>query len=155
MITIKFTKDITILTLVKDVAPSYKVPHRASSLMIFQMILEILNALLAIFLTTTFMYRGRRGTRPFEHFFVVITGCDSGFGRLAAERFDSLGMHVFAGCLQEKRFLEIKERCTDNMVPIVLDVTKQDNIENLLTQVQEKLPFGTGIVSYTFILSLL
>ena len=29
--------------------------------------------------------------------YIFITGCDSGFGKLAALKFDKMGCHVFAG----------------------------------------------------------
>jgi hypothetical protein len=33
---------------------------------------------------------------------VVITGCDSGFGRLLAIRLATRGQHVYAACLNEE-----------------------------------------------------
>ena len=34
--------------------------------------------------------------------FVLITGCDSGFGRVAAKMLDEKGFHVFATCMTEE-----------------------------------------------------
>ncbi|KAK3095723.1 hypothetical protein FSP39_018094 [Pinctada imbricata] len=110
-----------------------------------QMFCEILIALIAVLLTAVFRYRRRRVTRPFEHSYVVITGCDTGFGRVAAEKFDSLGMHVFAGCLLEKSIQELKDTCSDKLYPALLDITKQDDIDNLLTTLNGKLPHGSGL----------
>ncbi|KAK3094857.1 hypothetical protein FSP39_007143 [Pinctada imbricata] len=109
------------------------------------MVLEIFVALSIVLLTIAFNYRRKRLTHQFEHSFIVITGCDSGFGRLAAERFDRLGMHVFAGCLLDKSVKELKESSTDKLVPIQLDITKLSDIENLLQLIKNNLPDGRGL----------
>ncbi|KAK3094593.1 hypothetical protein FSP39_003745 [Pinctada imbricata] len=109
------------------------------------MIFEIIIAACVILLTSIFLYRRRRITRPYNEIYVVITGCDTGFGRLAAERFDGLGMHVFAGCLQEESTQELRESCSDRIFPVLLDVTKQDDIQRLVSVVKEKIPHGKGL----------
>ncbi|KAK3094582.1 hypothetical protein FSP39_003640 [Pinctada imbricata] len=109
------------------------------------MILGILIATIAVLLTAAFRYRRRRITRPFEHTYIVITGCDTGFGRLAAEKFDSLGMQVFAGCLLEKSLGELKDSCSNKICPVLLDVTKQDHIDHLLNAVTREIPDGLGL----------
>ena len=34
--------------------------------------------------------------------YILITGCDSGFGHELAKHLDAIGCHVFAGCFTEK-----------------------------------------------------
>ncbi|KAK3095143.1 hypothetical protein FSP39_010782 [Pinctada imbricata] len=109
------------------------------------MILEIFVALSVVLLTIVFNYRRKRLTRAFENSYVIITGCDSGFGRLAAERFHRLGMHVFAGCLLDKSVKELKESSTDRLVPFQLDIRKLSDIENLLQRIKRNIPDGQGL----------
>lgn len=58
---------------------------------------------------------------------VVVTGCDSGFGKDAALKFESLGYHVVAGCLTDdgKAALAKSGR---NLVPYALDVTSDEKV---------------------------
>ncbi|XP_055899824.1 retinol dehydrogenase 7-like [Biomphalaria glabrata] len=62
---------------------------------------------------------------------VLITGCDSGFGNALALKLDSLGMQVFAGCLDEQGAgaKDLKSKCSDRLKLLRLDVTKPKDIE--------------------------
>jgi len=40
---------------------------------------------------------------------VLVTGCDTGFGRLGTSVLDKLGVVVFAGCYSAKSVQELKE----------------------------------------------
>ncbi|XP_055959275.1 retinol dehydrogenase 7-like [Patella vulgata] len=47
-----------------------------------------------------------------EHYggkYVLVTGCDSGFGHLLAKRLDGLGLHVIAACLKQDAAAELKK----------------------------------------------
>ena len=59
---------------------------------------------------------------------VVITGCDSGFGKELAFRLAGEGFHVFAGILKptSKEFFRGQESLIH---PLVLDVTKEKDIQ--------------------------
>ncbi|KAK3108277.1 hypothetical protein FSP39_004716 [Pinctada imbricata] len=109
------------------------------------MILQISVTIAVAIVTIFFLYRRRKSVRPLRDMYIVITGCDTGFGRIAALRFDALGMHVFAGCLQGSSIKELKEKCSNRLTPIILDVTKQDHIQNLTSVVKENLPEGKGL----------
>jgi retinol dehydrogenase-16 len=71
--------------------------------------------------------------------YILITGCDSGFGHAAAKRLDSMGCHVFAGCLTENGVMELKKTCSDLLIPISLDITKPDSIRKALKVVTNRL----------------
>ena len=79
-------------------------------------------------------YIGRSSER-----YILITGCDSGFGNAAAKRLDSMGCHVFAGCLTEKGEMELKKTRSDRLLPISLDVTKPDSVKNAFSVVKNRL----------------
>ena len=79
--------------------------------------------------------------------YILVTGCDTGFGNLIAKRLDQLGCHVFAGCLTEKGETELKKACSERLHAISLDVTSRESVRNALEYVTAKLPQGKGSYS--------
>ncbi|XP_005098000.1 retinol dehydrogenase 7 [Aplysia californica] len=67
---------------------------------------------------------------PIKNRSVLITGCDSGFGHALTIKLDSLGIQVFAGCLEDRGpgALELKNRCSDRLHILKLDVTNSKDI---------------------------
>jgi len=76
--------------------------------------------------------------------YIFVTGCDSGFGHALAKRLDSLGCHVFAGCLTEKGETELRKICSERLHTVSLDVTKHDSIRKAFELVASMLPDGQG-----------
>jgi len=76
--------------------------------------------------------------------YVLITGCDTGFGNEAAKRFDRMGCHVFAGCFTDKGKENLKKECSDRLHAISLDVTKTESIREAYDYVKANLPKGRG-----------
>lgn len=72
---------------------------------------------------------------------VLITGCDSGFGFAIAQKLDSIGMKVLAGCLDQcgKGATKLKSSCSERLVVLKLDVTNHSDIENAKSYAQELL----------------
>ncbi|XP_078408455.1 dehydrogenase/reductase SDR family member 9-like isoform X1 [Cetorhinus maximus] len=62
--------------------------------------------------------------------YVFITGCDTGFGNLAAKVLDIGGFRVLAGCLTEEGAQNLKKETSSRLKTIPLDITKSDSIEN-------------------------
>ncbi|KAH9508455.1 Retinol dehydrogenase 16 [Bulinus truncatus] len=81
----------------------------------------------------------------YEEKYVMITGCDSGFGQCLACHLDSLGFHVFAGCLTEDGMKYLKEKCSNRLTAVHLDVTKKESIESALEEVKRSLPEDKGL----------
>ena len=75
---------------------------------------------------------------------ILITGCDSGFGHLAAKRFDELGCNVIAACLTEEGSKKLRETCSSRLTTISLDISKQESVEKCLQRVIEILPPNKG-----------
>jgi len=74
---------------------------------------------------------------------VVITGCDSGFGRAAALNCHAKGYHVFAGCLKQESVDFFNSNCEQQrMKPILLDVCKQEDVEKLAMSVSQWIEEG-------------
>ncbi|CAL1297458.1 unnamed protein product [Larinioides sclopetarius] len=72
---------------------------------------------------------------------VLITGCDSGFGYLLAQRLDKKGFKVFASCLFPcgAGASELKTSLSENSKVFGLDVTKQESVQQALKYVKENL----------------
>ncbi|RWS22038.1 D-beta-hydroxybutyrate dehydrogenase-like protein [Leptotrombidium deliense] len=70
---------------------------------------------------------------------VVISGCDSGFGFEIAKQLDSIGFHVFAGCLDPNLNgpQKLRELCSNRLQIFKLDVTKETCIKEAFKRVTE------------------
>ncbi|KAM4044624.1 retinol dehydrogenase 7-like isoform 2-T2 [Anomaloglossus baeobatrachus] len=60
--------------------------------------------------------------------YVLITGCDSGFGNLAAKQLDKRGMLVLAACLTQKGAENLKKDTSSRLKTVVLDVTDSQSV---------------------------
>lgn len=69
---------------------------------------------------------------------VVITGASSGIGRAAAEYLAGQDWRVFAGVRKEEDGEPLRE-ANRNIIPILLDVTKSDQVEAAVQTVRETL----------------
>src|SRR6218665_1391834 len=80
----------------------------------------------------------------YKYRYILVTGCDTGFGNLIAKRLDQLECHVFAGCLTEKGETELKKACSERLHVISLDVTRKESVRKALEYVEGRLPEGRG-----------
>ena len=111
--------------------------------------MEVLNA--ACYLATGYItykvfdyfYR-----RPFlsdlDSRYILVTGCDSGFGKAAAKKLDLLGCHVIAACLTEQGEEQLKTECSETLHTVRMDVSNHQSILNALDTVKSILPSGKG-----------
>ncbi|XP_050772256.1 dehydrogenase/reductase SDR family member 9 isoform X2 [Gopherus flavomarginatus] len=63
--------------------------------------------------------------------YIFITGCDSGFGNLAARTFDKKGFRVLASCLTEVGAVELKAATSERLQTVLLDVTDPNNVRKV------------------------
>lgn len=86
--------------------------------------------------------------RPFisdvDKKFVLVTGCDSGFGRETTLTLDKLGFGVFATCLTKKGEESLKAVTSSRVFPLHLDVTDSQKIKAVYARVKELLPPDCG-----------
>ncbi|NXP11450.1 DHRS9 reductase, partial [Thinocorus orbignyianus] len=61
--------------------------------------------------------------------YIFITGCDTGFGNMAAKIFDKRGFHVFASCLTETGAKELKAVTSKQLQTVLLDVRDSDSVK--------------------------
>lgn len=87
---------------------------------------------------------GRQRIDAIESRYIFITGCDTGFGHLAAKRFDKLGCHVIAGCLTQRGEEELKKACSSRLHTVHLNVASHVSITKAVEVVKQMLPLNTG-----------
>ena len=77
--------------------------------------------------------------------YILITGCDSGFGNLFAKRLDSKGFRVFAACLTERGKRELEEATSSRLRGFLMDVTNKESILHGYKFVSTSIPTGKGL----------
>ncbi|XP_036399727.1 corticosteroid 11-beta-dehydrogenase isozyme 2-like [Megalops cyprinoides] len=80
-------------------------------------------------------------TLPTEGKAVFITGCDSGFGKAAAQRLDALGFEVFASVLDLSGTgaRELRHICSSRLTLLQMDITQPEEVQQALLTTQAKL----------------
>ncbi|KAK3723808.1 hypothetical protein QZH41_019488 [Actinostola sp. cb2023] len=80
--------------------------------------------------------------------YILITGCDSGFGRSTAIRLDELGFNVFATCLTNEGKESLEALCSPRFKAFIVNVTDSKQIQSCYREiVHDWLPANQGIVS--------
>lgn len=80
----------------------------------------------------------------FQQRYVVVTGCDTGFGNMLAKRLDVMQFRVFAACYTDKAVKLLTEECSQNMTAIQVDVSNVTSIEKMVEVIKIKLPKDKG-----------
>jgi len=99
---------------------------------------ERLAGIAVILLSLYWLFRKlshRRLVVPADQKVVLVTGCDTGFGKAAALRLEELGYVVFAGCLNAKS-ADINSSVSDTFHVLQMDVTKQAEVDAALTAIK-------------------
>ncbi|CAD5126918.1 DgyrCDS14932 [Dimorphilus gyrociliatus] len=73
-----------------------------------------------------------------ENKYVLITGCDTGFGNLLAKSLDNKGINVIATCLTENGAKQLSDCCSMKLTTYILNVTNEDEIDNLKEMITKK-----------------
>lgn len=77
--------------------------------------------------------------------FVLITGCDSGFGQETAVRLDKMGACVLATCLTKEGEQSLKSVASDRLKTFQMDVTSSQQIREVYEEVERYIPYNTGL----------
>ncbi|XP_077978727.1 retinol dehydrogenase 7-like [Glandiceps talaboti] len=77
--------------------------------------------------------------------YVLITGCDTGFGNQLAVRLDKKGFNVIAACLTDRGANELKNVTTERLKTVKMDVTSSNSIKQAYLEVKRFLPENTGL----------
>ncbi|XP_069132411.1 retinol dehydrogenase 7-like [Argopecten irradians] len=69
---------------------------------------------------------------------VLITGCDSGFGMALVKKLDSIGMRVYATCLNADGpgAIALRNNCSERVCVLQLDVTNTKQVEDVVDFIQ-------------------
>ncbi|XP_029450715.1 17-beta-hydroxysteroid dehydrogenase type 6-like [Rhinatrema bivittatum] len=86
-----------------------------------------LLALLGLYLLYRW-YRDRQILQNLSDKYVLITGCDSGFGNLLARQLDRKGLRVLAACLTQRGAEQLKEATSQRLQTLILDVTDSQSV---------------------------
>ena len=84
--------------------------------------------------------------------YVLITGCDSGFGRETAIRLDKMGVHVLATCLTKEGEQSLKSVTSDRLRTFQMDVTDSQQIAEAFCKVNKLLRGKSGKTENLFFL---
>ncbi|XP_008497065.2 retinol dehydrogenase 16 [Calypte anna] len=96
-------------------------------------------ALMLVVLYLLWHWRWKRETVPrLSEKFVLITGCDSGFGNLLARQLDKRGVRVLAACLTQLGATRLQEVTSPRLQTVLLDVTSSESIASATAWVKER-----------------
>ncbi|KAM4797467.1 retinol dehydrogenase 7-like [Rhinophrynus dorsalis] len=89
--------------------------------------------LLVVIVGLIFLFRWNRQQQMLQNLsekYVLITGCDSGFGNLLAKKLDKRGLRVVAACLTEKGAEDLKKETSSRLQTVILDVTDSQSVRS-------------------------
>lgn len=66
-----------------------------------------------------------------------VTGASSGIGRAIAERLLSDGLKVCVSARREKRLIELRDQFGDRVLPLQVDVTREESVQAAGTRIRE------------------
>lgn len=87
--------------------------------------------LLLLLLVVVYLYKWNQKRHILPNLtskYVLITGCDSGFGNLAAKQLDRRGLNVLAACLTTKGAEDLKKETSRRLQTVTLDVTDSQSV---------------------------
>ncbi|CAI9609741.1 unnamed protein product [Staurois parvus] len=88
---------------------------------------------LLVVLGLVLLYRWHRQSQILENLtdkYVLITGCDTGFGNLLAKRLDKRGMKVLAACLTPQGAENLKGETSSRLHTIIMDVADSKSVKS-------------------------
>ncbi|XP_066450138.1 retinol dehydrogenase 7-like [Eleutherodactylus coqui] len=89
--------------------------------------------LVSLLLGLLLIYRWYRQSHRLENLsdkYVLITGCDTGFGNVLAKQLDKRGMKVIAACLTETGAEDLKRETSSRLQTITLDVSDSKSVSS-------------------------
>ena len=99
----------------------------------------ILIAILSIYLITC-LFGGQK--IEIKGKFVLITGCDTGFGRATAIKLDKMGASVLATCLTKEGEQSLKSEASDKLKTFQMDVTNSKQIKDVYEEIKTEISPG-------------
>ena len=103
--------------------------------------IPFLVGILAIYLVSRLIPRSKVDIKGK---YVLITGCDAGFGRMTAIRLDKMGVYVLAACLTKEGEQSLKSVTSNKLMTLQMDVTNSKQIKEICEEVERRIPSDTG-----------
>ena len=103
------------------------------------LLLLIIIALFSIYLVTCMFPRTKIDIKGK---YVLITGCDTGFGRATAIKLDKMGACVLATCLTKEGELRLKSETSDKLKTFQMDVTNSKQIKDVYEEIKKEISAG-------------
>ena len=103
--------------------------------------IPFLVGILAIYLVSRLIPRSKVDIKGK---YVLITGCDAGFGRMTAIRLDKMGVYVLAACLTKEGEQSLKSVTSNKLMTLQMDVTNSKQIKEICEEVERRIPADTG-----------
>ncbi|NXL52581.1 RDH16 dehydrogenase, partial [Podilymbus podiceps] len=82
-------------------------------------------------------HRERQTVPRLSEKYVLITGCDTGFGNLLARQLDARGLRVLAACLTQTGAARLRAAASPRLQTVLLDVTSSQSIAATAAWVRE------------------
>ncbi|XP_018424114.1 PREDICTED: retinol dehydrogenase 7-like [Nanorana parkeri] len=98
----------------------------------------MLLPLVVLLVMIIFLYRRHRLSLILDNLsdrFVLITGCDSGFGKQLARQLDRRGMIVLATCLTQNGAEDLKKEASSRLQTVILDISDTQSVSSVSTWV--------------------
>ncbi|KAM4797472.1 17-beta-hydroxysteroid dehydrogenase type 6-like [Rhinophrynus dorsalis] len=95
---------------------------------------------LLVLISLILLYRWNRQRQILQNLsdkYVLITGCDSGFGKLLAKQLDRHGMYVLAACLTNRGAEDLKKETSSRLQTTLLDVTDSESVSSVAKWVSD------------------
>ncbi|XP_014814844.1 PREDICTED: retinol dehydrogenase 16-like [Calidris pugnax] len=83
-------------------------------------------------------HRERQTVPGLSEKYVLITGCDSGFGNLLARQLEARGLRVLAACLTPTGAAQLRAASSPRLQTLLLDVTSSQSIAAAAAWVRER-----------------
>uniref|UniRef100_A0A8C3JHG5 RDH16 dehydrogenase n=1 Tax=Calidris pygmaea TaxID=425635 RepID=A0A8C3JHG5_9CHAR len=83
-------------------------------------------------------HRERQTVPGLSEKYVLITGCDSGFGNLLARQLEARGLRVLAACLTDTGATRLRAAASPRLQTLLLDVTSSQSIAAAAAWVRER-----------------
>lgn len=113
-------------------------------------VLLVIIALITIYFVACLLPRSKIDVKGK---YVLITGCDSGFGRQTAITLDKMGACVLATCLTKEGEQSLKSVTSDNLKTFQMDVTDSQQIKDVYNEVKKEIFPGTlrNLLKWVFV----
>ena len=103
-----------------------------------------ITAILVVLTIILFRFYSNKQVKDLANKYVLITGCDSGFGHETAVRLHKMGVNVLATCLTKEGEQSLKSVTSESLRTFQLDVTNSQQIKDVFAQVKSIIPSRFG-----------